>query len=165
VTGGSTQYKGVEPDIVLPSLFKHIESGERYLEYSLPWDSIAAVEYTPYPKQLDIEKLKERNAKRVKKDSEFQTIALESSKAVDRSKNTVVSLDIDDIRARLEEARKARDTIGAFYKQYQEEEGEEEDFEADNATPEEKKREWAEEINEDPYVREAARIIGDILNP
>lgn len=165
VTGGSTQYKGVEPDIVLPSLLKHIQSGERYLEYSLPWDRIAPVEYTPYPKRLNIEKLKERSAKRVKQDREFQTIASESAKAVERSKNTVVSLDIDDIRARLEEARKAREAIGAFYKRYQEGEDQEEDFQADNATPEEKKREWAEEVREDPYVLEATRIVGDILNP
>ena len=29
ITGGSTQYKGVVPDIVLPSLFQHLKSGEK----------------------------------------------------------------------------------------------------------------------------------------
>ena len=59
VNGSSTQYKGVEPDIVLPNLFEHIKSGERYLDYSLPWDSIDPVEFTPYDRPFDLEKLRE----------------------------------------------------------------------------------------------------------
>lgn len=165
VTGGSTQYKGVEPDIVLPSLLKHIESGERYLEHSLPWDRIQAVEFTPYGKKLNLERIKERSRKRVEADPVFTTISEESDKAVARSKNTVVELDIDDIRAKLEEARKARETIGAYYKKYREEEEGSDDFEVDTATPEEKKREWVEEVREDPYVREASQVVLDILHP
>lgn len=165
VTGGSTQYKGVEPDIVLPSLMKHIESGERYLEYSLPWDSIAAVDYTPYRKHPDIAKLKKKSLARVKSDKAFQMITEESDKAVKRSKDTLVSADIDDIRAKLEEARQAREHIGAYYKKYREEEGSEEDFEVDTATPEEKKQEWVEEVREDPYVREGSQVLRDILTP
>lgn len=162
VTGGSTQYKGVEPDIVLPSLFKHIESGERYLEYSLPWDSVEAVEYTPYAKKLNIKKLNKRSQTRVKSDEGFQTIIEESIRAEKRSKDTVVSLDIDDIRAKLEEAKRAREKIGEYYKKYREDQSDEEEFKADTATPEEKKQKWIEEVHEDPYVREAARVVNDI---
>jgi len=165
VTGGSTQYKGVEPDIVLPSLFKHIQSGERYLEYSLPWDSIEPVAYTPYPKHLNIEKLKKKSLARIQKDKAFQMITEESEKAVKRSNDTEISTDIDDIRGKLEEARKARQHIGAYYKKFKEEEEDDEDFKADTATPEEKKQEWVEEVHDDPYVREAARVMHDILNP
>ncbi|SHO49708.1 carboxy terminal-processing peptidase [Desulfopila aestuarii] len=165
VTGGSTQYKGVEPDIVLPSLFKHIESGERYLEYSLPWDSIASVDYTPYRKHPNIEKLKKKSLARVKNNKAFQMITEESEKAVKRSKDTLVSMDIDDMRAKLEEARKARQHIGAYYKKFREDEGSDEDFEVDTATPEEKKKEWVEEVKEDPYVLEASQVVRDILTP
>lgn len=164
VTGGSTQYKGVEPDIVLPSLLKHIESGERYLEYSLPWDSIEAVEYKHSEKPLNIEKLNERSLARAAADQGFQTIVEEAAKAEERSKDTLISLDIDDIRTKLEEARKAREKIGAYYKKYRDEQGAEEDFAADTATPEEKKKEWLEEVRDDPYVREASRVVLDILN-
>ncbi len=162
VTGGSTQYKGVEPDIVLPSLFKHIESGERYLEYSLPWDSVEAVDYTPYKKHLNIKKLNERSQARVKSDEGFKTIVEESDKADERSKDTVVSLDIDVIRAKLEEAKNARKKIGEYYKKYREDQSDLDDFEVDNATPEEKKEAWTEEVREDPYVREASRVLTDI---
>lgn len=164
VTGGSTQYKGVEPDIVLPSLFKHIESGERYLEYSLPWDSIAAVEYVPYRKHLNIQKLKELSQGRVQTGQAFQIISEESAKAVERSEDTLVPLDIDEIRAKIEEAKKARERIGEYYKKYSGDQEEADDFEADTATPEEKKIEWIDEVREDPYVREASRVVLDILS-
>ena len=45
VAGGSTQQKGVEPDIVLPSLLDALELGESTLPYSLPYDTVPAVTY------------------------------------------------------------------------------------------------------------------------
>ncbi len=164
VTGGSTQYKGVEPDIILPSLLNYIKSGERYLEYSLPWDRIDAVEYTPTSRNLDIAKLNARSLARVRDDAGFKTIVEESAKAEERAKETLVSVNLDDIRAKLEEARQARKKIGAFYKKYRDEEEADDEFETDTATPEEKKKEWFDEVREDPYVREASRVIHDIIN-
>jgi carboxyl-terminal processing protease len=45
VNGGSTQFKGVVPDIVYPSAVQSDDQGERSLENSLPWAKIAAVNY------------------------------------------------------------------------------------------------------------------------
>ena len=45
-SGNSIQLKGVEPDIVLPSLFDNMEFGEKYQDYALKWDSIS-------PAQID----------------------------------------------------------------------------------------------------------------
>lgn len=162
VNGGSTQWKGVEPDIVLPSLLKHLESGERYLEYALPWDSIDPVDYAPLEKKLNINKLRERSKARVAADKGFQTIREEAQHAEARAKDTLVSIDLDDIRAKLAEAKQARDKIGKYYKKFSEDEDGEDAFAADNSTEEEREREWLEEVSEDPYVREGAHVISDI---
>ena len=45
VTGESTQLRGVEPDIVLPSRVNIRDVGESSLELPLPWDRIAAVPF------------------------------------------------------------------------------------------------------------------------
>lgn len=45
VNGGSTQFKGVVPDIVYPSAVQSDDQGERSLDNSLPWAKIAAVNY------------------------------------------------------------------------------------------------------------------------
>jgi len=45
VTGESTQHRGVEPDVQLPSLIDMKEVGESALEAALPWDRIAGVPF------------------------------------------------------------------------------------------------------------------------
>jgi len=37
ITGGSTQYKGVVPDIILPSLFQHLKTGENDIVLFSDW--------------------------------------------------------------------------------------------------------------------------------
>lgn len=44
-TGKSTQREGVASDIVVPSPFEVLDIGEEFLEYSLPWSRIAAVDF------------------------------------------------------------------------------------------------------------------------
>jgi carboxyl-terminal processing protease len=48
VTGESTQHRGVEPDIALPSPISLDEVGESSLEAALPWDRIAAAPFQNY---------------------------------------------------------------------------------------------------------------------
>lgn len=45
VTGGSTQHRGVEPDIVLPSAIDLDEVGESTRDSALPWDEIKSTEF------------------------------------------------------------------------------------------------------------------------
>ena len=45
VAGGSTQQKGVVPDIVLPSILDALELGETTLPYYLPYDTVPAATY------------------------------------------------------------------------------------------------------------------------
>jgi carboxyl-terminal processing protease len=45
VTGESTQHRGVQPDIALPSPIDEKEVGESALEAALPWDRIAGVQF------------------------------------------------------------------------------------------------------------------------
>ena len=47
VNGSSTQFRGVSPDIMLPSPFSTDEVGEQAEEYALPWKSIAAAKIKP----------------------------------------------------------------------------------------------------------------------
>ncbi len=47
VNGGSTQFKGVVPDIIYPSAVDADEHGERGLDNALPWARIDAADYRP----------------------------------------------------------------------------------------------------------------------
>lgn len=164
VNGGSTQYKGVEPDIVLPSLFQHLESGEQYLDYSLPWDQVEPVSYSRYGSiPVDLAVLEEKSSKRVRQDEGLQVIADEAAKASERVKKTTVSLLLSDMKEKRLEAKVARDKIGAHYLKYREEQDAEHGESPDIEPADEKNKDkWKEEIKEDPYIKESLHILHDM---
>jgi carboxyl-terminal processing protease len=49
VSGGSTQLKGVVPDVLLPDPTSFVESGERTLPHAIPWSTIDAVSFVKTP--------------------------------------------------------------------------------------------------------------------
>jgi carboxyl-terminal processing protease len=164
VNGGSTQYKGVEPDIVLPSLFQHLKSGEQYLDNSLPWDQVDSVPFTKFTSaSFDLAMLKEKSAKRVKADEGLLVIADEAKKAAERAKQTTLSVKLADMKVKREEVDIARDKIGAHYMKYRHEENMNNEYEEqEDSGKEENKDRWKEEIKEDPYVNESLLILNDI---
>lgn len=163
VNGSSTQYKGVESDIVLPNLYEHIKSGERYLDYSLPWDSIEAVPYTPWKATpFDLSTLREKSLKRASKDEGLRIIQEEAEKAGERSKDTTLSIKFDDMREKRLESELTREKVGAHYRKYREEEGDDLDNGFEDETKDSKET-WLKDVNDDPYIREAVNIIGDII--
>jgi carboxyl-terminal processing protease len=49
ISGASTQHRGVIPDITFPDFYDAFDDiGESSLDGALPWDTVKAVEYTPY---------------------------------------------------------------------------------------------------------------------
>ncbi len=164
VNGGSTQYRGVEPDIVLPSLFQYLESGEQYLDYSLPWDQLEAVEYKLFDgKSFDVATLAVASKDRTAVDPGLQVIADEATKAQIRSKGTRISLRLADMIQERADARQARTKLGAHYRQYRVEQGNDLDLvksEDEAKVPDEDK--WLEDVREDPYVGEAMRVVADL---
>jgi carboxyl-terminal processing protease len=164
ITGGSTQYRGVEPDIPLPSILQSLKSGERYLEYSLPWDSIEPVAFsTSSKRKLQLASLVKKSADRVSKDSGFSIIKKEIARIEEQANNTVVSLNIVDMRKKQEEARRAKDAVGKQFRMLDAEEDvdgnpvEDESGQDGGENPA-----WLDEVNDDPYIREAGYIATDL---
>ncbi|MCI0747437.1 MAG: carboxy terminal-processing peptidase [Verrucomicrobia subdivision 3 bacterium] len=74
-SGSSTQLKGVVPDIVLPSVNNHLEVGEGSLDNPLPWDTIAAAEYTRLNRvEPFLAELRRRSDTRIAIDRDFSYI-------------------------------------------------------------------------------------------
>src|SRR5688500_4211731 len=73
VSGGSTQNKGVVPDIAFPVSVDASEFGESTYDNALPWTRIAAVPHTRYGNFAPlVPRLQALHAARVSKDKEFQ---------------------------------------------------------------------------------------------
>ena len=72
INGGSTQHKGVVPDILFPSVIDHADWGESQEENALPWDSIARANYTTFGENKNTVKgLTDLYNQRVKKEFNY----------------------------------------------------------------------------------------------
>jgi carboxyl-terminal processing protease len=108
VSGGSTQFKGVTPDITLPDALTAVAKGEKESEYPLPWDEITPAKYQPantLPASLD--KLKAASAARVAASPGFKLITDASQRATERRKYTNLSLNLAAYRAQQVQLRDA----------------------------------------------------------
>ncbi len=163
INGGSTQYRGVVPDVILPSLFQHLESGEQYLDYSLTWDQVKPVSYHALSKQdLHLDEIKKRSEQRVNNAESFIAISEEAIRATARRDETEISLNIDKMMAKRQELQEAQDKLEKVYKNYKAEGESEEDTNEPTLTAEEEFEQWVEGVKDDPYVQEAQNILQDL---
>ncbi|MBS3804343.1 MAG: carboxy terminal-processing peptidase [Oleiphilaceae bacterium] len=99
VSGGSTQHKGVLPDIEIPARVDKTRIGEDALDHALPWDRIEAV---PHNRYFDfsalIDQLRDNHATRFADNSEFQLLQREIDLLKEQREVTSVSLNEDKRR-------------------------------------------------------------------
>jgi carboxyl-terminal processing protease len=107
VTGESTQHRGVEPDIDLPSPIDASEIGESVRESALPWDTIQTTRFRAgQPLDSEIQSLTARQSERSKDDPNFRYLMQYIEDDRENRAQTSVSLNIDARRAEREENRK-----------------------------------------------------------
>lgn len=75
IDGGSTQHRGVIPDILFPSAVEAADWGESQEENALPWDSIRRAKYTTFGETNSaVDQVNDRYQQRIGKDPEFAYI-------------------------------------------------------------------------------------------
>jgi carboxyl-terminal processing protease len=186
VNGGSTQNKGVVPDIRFPSAGDPQEYGERSFENALPWTSIDAARYDP---SGDLSRLvavaDSLYQKRVVDDQEFSWLMSDIDDYNEHASEIQVSLLESVGRQKMteeEEKREKRkalrssgaplldednvlaDTVDPHRGEYPDmQEGEEEAAEAEEGEEAEDDQEDEDE-GPDLLLREATRIVADMAN-
>ena len=84
----STQNKGVEPDIVLPSMNNSLDIGESSLENAMPWDTVQPVSFKPWGDIANVlPTLRERSRQRTGADPYFKEVRAEVEDYVQNRKN------------------------------------------------------------------------------
>ena len=108
VSGDSTQYRGVLPDIAFPSVYDPEEVGESQQDNVLPWDSIHRVPHkfddslTPY-----LDTLTNAHQQRIQKDPDFIHLFERVDLSDSWSAEAELSLNLSERRARSEAWDKA----------------------------------------------------------
>jgi carboxyl-terminal processing protease len=79
ITGGSTQHRGVVPDIVFPTALDADTQGERSLDNALPWASIRPVQYDAHDTSDNfITEVRARHLNRIEDDPGFRYLVDEA---------------------------------------------------------------------------------------
>ncbi len=107
ISGGSTQHKGVIPDISFPSAFDPSETGESSYPTALPWDKIAATSYQSISGiTSNFKELSEKHDQRTAKNPEYQYFIQDLEKSKKRRNEKVFSLNLEKRKQEQEEKKK-----------------------------------------------------------
>ncbi|GHE22447.1 carboxy terminal-processing peptidase [Halomonas urumqiensis] len=104
ISGDSTQHRGVEPDIIFPSLIDPDLIGESSLDNALDWDTVRSVQYRNYGEPWrHLESLKDSHSKRAETLPNFRYLEqqAELSRRM-REQNTSVSLNREQRKREVE---------------------------------------------------------------
>ncbi len=108
ISGGSTQHKGVVPDITMPSMIDTATVGEDTYTSSLPWSTITSAIYHPTA-EINLEKislLREKEAVRASKNTPYQTYLHDLSTLDHIRKKKSVSLQDSAFKSEIETIKK-----------------------------------------------------------
>ena len=100
VNGGSTQLKGVRPDIILPDNYNYIETGEEEYETAMKWTEIDPIAHGQAVYQIkDLNALRAASKNRVKTDATFRQVEENAKRLKAKRDKTTYSLNLEKYRA------------------------------------------------------------------
>ncbi len=168
VNGDSTQWRGVMPDIVLPDPAGYVESGERFMDHSIPWGKVEPLKFKPSPHRWALPALAAGSQKRVASEPAFSKVDAFSKLLKEQRKDTLVSLKrttwlaerkkdkaaLEAVKPKLDEG-KPRFEVALL-----------EEPAAAPAKPGDKVKgrldKWRDDLARDPWVEEALRVAEDM---
>lgn len=162
VNGSSTQYKGVTPDIILPDQFSHLESGEKFLDYSIPWGEVKAVKYEKWKPKYDVKKLRAASSERVKKNEKFKHLVSSIKWYKEQKEKTKRSL----VAADFEKDRKSiREMTDVFKKEEENKDLMVKDLSVNSKDKAqmEKFEEFSKTLKKDAVIEESMMIMNDMI--
>ncbi|MEL6867554.1 MAG: carboxy terminal-processing peptidase [Bacteroidota bacterium] len=169
VDGGSTQLRGVRPDIVLPDRYHFFDIGEQENEYPIEWTEIAPVMYSQNVVDIEnLDKVKAASEERISKNETFQKVLQNARRLKELSDQTMYTLNFEAYNADKEQREEEAEAFEDMFKVI---EGlEVRNLQADRSTIEENESkkaqndEWIEAIQKDIYIDEVLAVMGDMMN-
>ncbi|MBL4573566.1 MAG: carboxy terminal-processing peptidase, partial [Gammaproteobacteria bacterium] len=178
ISGESTQHRGVIPDISFPDYYDAYENiGESSLDGALPWDTVRAVEYSPYHAiQALLPELQQRYDERAKASPDFIYLRDQIERTRVMRQREQLSLNEQTVKKEREESRRTEFdaenmrrllkglTLNEWIEDLNAEEEEDEELVANNDTDtSDEPEEEAVEDEGDPLLLESGRILADFI--
>ncbi|HET8859602.1 carboxy terminal-processing peptidase [Marivirga sp.] len=152
VTGSSTQHKGVNPDIKLPSPYTAKSFGESSYERALEWDQIESTSFDPtnHIDERIIISLNNKHEKRLKEEQYLRNLKNEVQEAISQQSLYQISLNIEKRKAENEKAMERRNAANELNEKI-------------SADPELINKINTDGEIKDPYLREGIVVLADLI--
>lgn len=167
IDGGSTQMRGVVPDIILPDVYANLGLGEKEMEYAMPWDKTIPSAYKVWNgKALDLKKVKANSQQRIDNNEAFKKIRQNAIYLKSKQDKTAYSLNMEAYKKTLA-ANKKEDEI--FKEEYKAIPGW--DFtvlksdvaQLNDSTKVNRSQEQIKSLKKDLYIYEGVQVIRDLV--
>ena len=169
INGGSTQLRGVEPDIIFPDRFSFVDVGEKEYDFPMEWSEISPVDYDQNVLQLpDLSNIRAKSLARV---SEHETLTLINDNAKRLKQIRDVSefpLNLDKYAAMIEEREAEADKYTDLMKKKLDRMAVKNlgidipVIQADSVKIA-KNEEFMEQLSKDVYLEESMKIMKDLV--
>jgi carboxyl-terminal processing protease len=167
ISGGSTQQKGVIPDVIIPDYYEYLKFRERDNQNALKYDEISKANYKTWQAGFSFQPVKNQAIARVANDSVFRLIKQQTD-ILARQNDKEYPLEIDQFRAEQKISREAVKKIeklvkmdssmqASFLKQ------DEERYVSADKDKTARYQQWLNNISKDIYVDQAVKVINDMV--
>ena len=166
ISGGSTQLKGVESDVVVPDRYSFIDIGERDYENPLPYDKIPKANYNTWDGYNDLEEVIKASQKRMDGHEQIALIEEQAKWIKTQRDKNIFPLNFNAYKNLMEEndaLAKKFDTIYDYKNSlaFKSLPSEIEAFKTDEALKD-KRENWHKNLQKDIYVEEAISVLEDL---
>lgn len=167
VNGGSTQQRGVVPDVVLPDYLQNLKIREKDNPLSLPYDEIGKASFKNWNAGYNRDAVKQMANRRIETDTTFKKIA-DASVYVARQNEKVYPLQLEKYMAEQKEIRNAVKSIEGLTKlktplpvSFMKED--ETRYISQDKDKTERYKQWMASVSKDIYIDQAVKVIKDIV--
>ena len=168
ISGGSTQQKGVVPDIIVPDYYEYLKMRERDNKNSLEYDEIDKANYSMWQPGFSFQTVKNLANARIANDSIFRMIRQETE-ILAKQDDKEYPLEINQFRKdqkvsrdaikRIEKLVKLNETMQVSYLKQDEQR-----YVSVDKDKTERYKQWLTNLGKDLYVEEAVKVINDMVN-
>jgi len=170
LTGGSAQFTGVSPDVILPDAFDALEYREEFSKYALTPDTGKKNSYYKPLPALPVSELFRRSAARVIASPEFNEVKkfIETEKKLFAAAKRIIPLKWDVFEKWMKENEEGESILNkdgwATNKFTVENHAGDKELFRNNAYAKEVNEVWIRNIAEDIYIEEAFSVLLDLIN-
>lgn len=169
VNGGSTQLKGVVPDVVIPDMYQYLKIREKDNANALPWDEIQKSGYQTWNSGIDYEAVKRAASERVGSSATFSGIQ-KNAEWLNKNADKQYELNLAKYREKQKQIKavvKENDTLAKLGKELDVtslEADKKKFFNNDDKAKAERYQQWLKSLKTDIYIDEATKVVSDMIN-